>query len=37
LPLDFGSQQGILPRTTIVPLLGQKLEKAGKLVLVRHV
>ena len=30
-------QQGILPRTTIVPLLGQKLEKAGKLVLIRHV
>jgi len=30
-------QQGILPRATIVPLLRQKLEKAGKLVLVRHV
>ncbi|MBN2584211.1 MAG: SpoIIE family protein phosphatase [Planctomycetes bacterium] len=30
-------QQGILPRATIIPLLCQKLETAGKLVLVHHV
>ncbi len=30
-------QQGILPRTTIIPLLRDKLEKSGKLVLVRHI
>jgi hypothetical protein len=29
-------QQGILPRTTIVPLLAEKLQSAGKLVLVRY-
>ena len=30
-------QRGILPRTTIIPLIGQKLEEAGKLVLFEHV
>ncbi|MDX9976249.1 MAG: hypothetical protein RBU21_24955, partial [FCB group bacterium] len=29
-------QQGILPRTTIVPLLAEKLQSAGKLVIVRY-
>ncbi len=30
-------QQGILPRTTIVPLIAQKLEETGKLVVVEYV
>lgn len=29
-------QQGILPRTTIVPLLAEKLQRDGKLVTIRH-